>query len=62
MTTFGFTVGYLVTILYFGDFGHKGVKISKSHTPIFYSKSTMEHDGTSQNAWISTLSRPKTDL
>jgi hypothetical protein len=58
------------SILFFGflpeklstHFRHQGVKISKCHRPIFYSKLTKEHDGSTQNALISTLSRPKTDL
>jgi hypothetical protein len=39
----------------------QALKISKSHKPIFYSKLTNEHDGSTQNAWFLTLSRPKTD-
>ena len=41
-----------MTGFYFGHFRHQGVKISKCHKPIFYSKLTKEHDGSTQNAWI----------
>jgi hypothetical protein len=58
MTTSGFTAGYLLIGIYFG---HQRVRISESHDLIFYSKLTKEHDRSAQNAWISTLSRPKTD-
>jgi hypothetical protein len=41
-TTSGFTACLLLAGFYFGHFGHQGVKISKSHKPIFCLELTKE--------------------
>ena len=48
-TTSGFTAGFLVASFYFGHFGHQGVKIPKSHKPIFCLELTKEQVGYKKN-------------
>ena len=44
------SASFLMTGLYFGHFRHQGVKISICHKPIFYSKFTKEHNGSTQKS------------